>query len=95
MSTLEGFRQSIGLVGDKDKMDVIGQIGHEAIAEQSYVRSLDVLSEQFKVDVAIRIAVEDETACVAALRDVVGDFCDDHSGQACHQALPEAKALLL
>jgi hypothetical protein len=62
-------------------MDVIG---HQAVAEQDYVGVLDVISQQFEVDVTVRIAVEDESASVAALGNVMGNFCDDHPGQACH-----------
>jgi hypothetical protein len=68
---LEGFGQSIGFEWNEHEMDVVG---HQAVAEQGYVAALDVLSQRFEVDVTVRIAVEDESACVAALGNMMGKF---------------------
>src|SRR5271156_2031857 len=82
VGVLEGLGQSIGCEWNQHEMNVIG---HQAVAEQGYVGALDVLSQQFEVDVTVHIAVEDESACVAALGNMMGTFSDDHPGQACHQ----------
>lgn len=82
VGVLGGFGQTVGLVGNQHEMDVVG---HQAIAEQGHVGALDVLLQQLEVDVAVRIILGDESACVAALGNMMGNFCNDHPGQAWHQ----------
>ena len=69
VGVLERLGQSIVFAWNQYEMDVIG---HQAIAEQGYVAALDVLSQQFEIGVTVRIAVEDESACVAALGNTMG-----------------------
>ncbi len=49
-------------------------IGHKAIAHQVEGISLDALLQQFKVDLTLRVILQDEAPGIPSLRNVVSNI---------------------
>jgi hypothetical protein len=68
MSLPERSRQGVGAAGHDDQVDVVV---HKAISPQAEAVPLRIRVQQFQVEEAVMVGVEDSAAIVPALRDVV------------------------
>ena len=80
----EGAGKRIGLLGDRDQMNVIG---HQAIAEQRDAMTMRAFVEGLEIETPVVVEQEDVLAVVAPLRDVMRRARRRHPGHTSHRVV--------
>jgi hypothetical protein len=81
LSVLQRQPQTIGLVGQRDQ---VYMIGHQAVADQFYPVQGNALPQQIQIDAAIGVAGKDKLPCIPTLGNVMRYPNRDHPGQTRH-----------
>ena len=81
MRVFEGDRQGIATLRDRDHMNVVR---HKAVSEDGNLMKGSVIPQQVEVHGAVGIAIQDEAARVAALRDVMRNVDGNDPGESTH-----------
>jgi hypothetical protein len=78
---LQGPGEGVRLRRRHDEMDMVG---HQTVAEERQAVHLNALTQEIKINLAVRIAVKDEPSRVPALRHVVRHSDGHHPSQTRH-----------
>jgi hypothetical protein len=84
MRVLERQPEQLGATRYKHQVDVVR---HETVPHHCHIVQRKTLIQQIKIDVAIRIAVENKSAPISALGDVVVSIDCDHTRQTSHGSI--------
>jgi hypothetical protein len=60
-------------------------IGHQAIAHQGHLASLNIFAQQVQIYLSVGVACQQEPPRVPTLRYMVRNICGNHPRQACHK----------
>jgi len=59
-------------------------VGHQAVAQHGKTVELSILPQQLQVSDAIRVVRQNHLPGIAALRNMMGNVCDNHARQSSH-----------